>query len=532
LYVRAAHEEGHEGAVATLHRSRRKVWVTNGRALANLVRARCTECRLKTKKCMEQRMGHLPNQRVGIGAIFQSVAVDLFGPIEYQGTVNKRQVGKGWGVDFVCTTTSAVHIEFVDTYSTESFLMALRRFMCFRGTPSRFQSDRGEQLVTAAKQVSSWDFKEVIQWTGKKGIEWILVPTGGQHFNGQAERMIGLIKKQIRRSFEGRKYSHEETITILQEAAQVINGKPLGLNPWPEGEPLCPQDLLLGRAHPGQPEVKFETGRQLTRRFENVQRAKEEFWGRWIREVFPGLLKQTEWTRNKMDVKIGDIVLRKDETAAGQTYKYTRVIKVHVGTDGRVRAADIEYRLPGETRYRTTTRPIHKMVLIIPVEEQIVGGSEEEAKKTGPEARNPEVMDGNEAQKTKGDEAPQAKDITKDDPLSTKGAKEKPTQKIWYKKVNPRKKAGKQSRTIIVTVPTKSEEIKDAGTTAKRKRERPRKLQRTNSSDPCKGSVLDPGEGVCADPRRGVAILGIGGPAPPKGDDEHQLSPDRGGEKT
>jgi hypothetical protein len=215
LYVRATHEEGHEGSVATLHRSRRKVWVTNERALADTVRSRCTECQLKTKKCMEQRMGPLLDHRVEIGAIFQSVAIDLFGPIEYQGTVNKRQVGKGWGVVFVCTTTSAVHIEFVDTFSTDSFLMALRRFMCLRGTPSRFQTDRGEQLVAAAKQVALWDFKEVMQWAGKKGIEWILVLTGGQHFNGQAERMIGLIKKQIWRSFEGRKYSHEENLTIL-----------------------------------------------------------------------------------------------------------------------------------------------------------------------------------------------------------------------------------------------------------------------------------------------------------------------------
>jgi hypothetical protein len=111
--------------------------------------------------------------------MFQSVAVDLFGPIEYQQHVKKRQVGKGWGVVFVCTTTSAMHVEFVDMYSTDSFLMALRRFMCDRGTPTRFQSDRGEQLVAAAKQVSSWDFKEVIQWAGKKGIEWTLVPTGG-----------------------------------------------------------------------------------------------------------------------------------------------------------------------------------------------------------------------------------------------------------------------------------------------------------------------------------------------------------------
>ncbi len=30
LYKQAAHEKGHEGSVSTLHRSRRKVWITNG----------------------------------------------------------------------------------------------------------------------------------------------------------------------------------------------------------------------------------------------------------------------------------------------------------------------------------------------------------------------------------------------------------------------------------------------------------------------------------------------------------------------
>ncbi len=45
-------------------------------------------------------------------------------------------------------------------------------------------------------------------------------------------------------------------------------------------------------------------------------------------------------------------------------------MKVHVSTDGRVRAADIEYKLPGESVFRMTTRPIHKLVLIIPIEEQ------------------------------------------------------------------------------------------------------------------------------------------------------------------
>jgi hypothetical protein len=90
------------------------------------------------------------------------------------------------GVMFVCTTTSAVHVDFVDTYSTDSFLMALRRFMCIRGFPSRIQSDRGEQLVAASKQITKWNFSDVMQWAGKKGIKLVLVPTAGQHFNGQA----------------------------------------------------------------------------------------------------------------------------------------------------------------------------------------------------------------------------------------------------------------------------------------------------------------------------------------------------------
>jgi hypothetical protein len=44
--------------------------------------------------------------------------------------------------------------------------------------------------------------------------------------------------------------------------------------------------------------------------------------------------------------------------------------------------------------------------------------------------------------------------------------------------------------------------------------------------------VLNHGEGVCADPGKGDATLGVGGPGPPGGDSEHQLSLDRGGEKT
>jgi hypothetical protein len=189
--------------------------------------------------------------------------------------------------------------------------------------------------------------------------------------------MIGLIKKQLWKTFEGKKLSHEETLTLLAEAVQKINSRPITRNPRPEGEPLCVQDLMLGRAQPGEVEVKFKMGKQLTRRFENVQRTKQEFWRRWIEEEFPEMLKQNKLTRDKKELKVGDIVLGKDETAAGQTYKYARVTKVHISTDGRVRAADVEYKLPGEVGFRTTTRPIHKLVMVLPVEEQAHASGQE-----------------------------------------------------------------------------------------------------------------------------------------------------------
>ncbi len=65
---------------------------------------------VKRKKCLDQRIGPLLDHRVGPCPMFQSVAADLFGPIQYQGTVNKRQTGIGWGVMFVCMATSVIHM--------------------------------------------------------------------------------------------------------------------------------------------------------------------------------------------------------------------------------------------------------------------------------------------------------------------------------------------------------------------------------------------------------------------------------------
>ncbi len=137
--------------------------------------------------------------------------------------------------------------------------------MCVRGTPSRIQSDREEQLVAASKQVTAWDLKGVRRWAGRKRIEWRLVtnrlaalqrPSRKNDRDTQEADLAKLLRKQ--------------TATILQEAAQIINSRLWTGGLWAEGNPLSPEDLMLGKAGAGIPAVHFETGRQLVKRFRIV----------------------------------------------------------------------------------------------------------------------------------------------------------------------------------------------------------------------------------------------------------------------
>lgn len=78
------------------------------------------------------RTAALPAHRMGPAQTFQSPAVDLFGTPTFQDPYNKRRTEKAWGIVFICTASSLVHTEMTESYSIDSFLMALRKFMTGR----------------------------------------------------------------------------------------------------------------------------------------------------------------------------------------------------------------------------------------------------------------------------------------------------------------------------------------------------------------------------------------------------------------
>jgi hypothetical protein len=320
--------------------------------------------------------------------------VDLFGPITFQDTINKRGNGKAWGVVFVCTATSLVHVEVTDAYSTDSFLLAVRRFMAIHGAPSRFQSDQGTQLVAAAKQIRTWDWSKVHSEVGTRGAEWHLVPTGAQHFNGQAERMIGLLKPCLEQAVAGRRYSYGELATVMAEAAQVVNSRPIarGSEDTQAGGPITPLHLQLGRATVEVPRVRFEEAPSLTRRLQHAGEGVKQFWKKWMHLVFQEKLLSRTWRKVKRNVAVGDVVYMMEKDDDDEFCRMGIVEEVKEGPDGHIRTATVRYTNPGgDPQHRSppklAVRPIHKLAVIVPVdyrfEEDAVVEQAESQRKVG-----------------------------------------------------------------------------------------------------------------------------------------------------
>ncbi|GFU93771.1 integrase catalytic domain-containing protein [Trichonephila clavipes] len=67
-------------------------------------------------------------------------------------------------------------MELVTSLSTESFILALRRFISRRGHPFTIYSDNGKNLVGTSNELKNIDWKKVKDYGSLKKINWKLNP--------------------------------------------------------------------------------------------------------------------------------------------------------------------------------------------------------------------------------------------------------------------------------------------------------------------------------------------------------------------
>ncbi|VDM49882.1 unnamed protein product [Toxocara canis] len=193
---------------------------------------------------------------------FQHTGVDYFGPIEVRDAGVVRKI---WGCLWTCLTTRAVHIDTVSDLTAESFLNTFRRFAARRGTPKIIYSDNATTFSAADKVLAqTWEKgnleQENVCYGIERGITWQYTTRHSPWKGGVYERLVGMVKKTMRKALEWKILKTEEMTTFLCEVEAILNSRPLTyLYEEQDAKTIRPTDFICPYADI-QLRIRWETG--------------------------------------------------------------------------------------------------------------------------------------------------------------------------------------------------------------------------------------------------------------------------------
>ena len=93
-------------------------------------------------------------------------------------------------------------------------------------------------------------------------------------------------------------------------------------------------------------------------RWQLVQRITQHFWQRWSKEYLTRLQQRPKWWTSSDNVKVGALVLIREDNLPPLKWKLGRILEVHPGRDDKIRAVTLK------TADGVTQRPIVKISLL------------------------------------------------------------------------------------------------------------------------------------------------------------------------
>ncbi|KAI2646146.1 Retrovirus-related Pol polyprotein [Labeo rohita] len=280
-YDNQLHHLGSERLFAEI---RRHYWILRGREAVRWFQHTCPECRRWRGQPSVPLMSDLPGARLQLyKPAFHSCGMDYFGPFLIK---IGRRTEKRWGVLFECLTTRAVHLDLLPSLSTDSFLMALRRFIARRGTPAQLCQIKGPTSV--------------------EKIQFCFNPPAAPHFGGVWEREVRSVRSALYTVLGSQSVPEEVLMTVLLEVEAILNSKPVGYvsSDVADADPVTPSSLLMGWPDGSLPQVIYPESEMLSRRrWRHSQILADRFWSRFIRDYLPSLQTRQKWQVSPPDLQ-------------------------------------------------------------------------------------------------------------------------------------------------------------------------------------------------------------------------------------
>ena len=168
-------------------------------------------------------MANLLDERVGLyEPALSYTGIDFFGPLVVKHSKRTRRTQtrfKGYGAVFVCLMTRAVHLDLVGDLSTDSFLLALIRFMARRGKAKTIWTDNDTNLIGAERELSilmkDLNQAKIENSLINKGVTWTFSPPSRPWMGCSWESIVKLTKRSLKSVLKDRPVYKESLRTFL-----------------------------------------------------------------------------------------------------------------------------------------------------------------------------------------------------------------------------------------------------------------------------------------------------------------------------
>ena len=292
----------------------------------------CAKCKLhKSRAYAYPGNPPLPAYRTEARTPFEFCGLDYAGPFEID---SHDFGGHMWICLFTCLVTRACHLVMVPTCSTTAFIDAVKDLSTFYRMPTLFLSDNATQFHAADRLLRQLQSSKIVQDTfGVREIAWHFTPARASWVGGVFERMIGILKVELRKMSFGTKLTLQEARVHILEVQRIVNSRPLTRATARLDDDTCitPMDLIRGYREDATilPEVYledkledlWERKQNLPQQYLRKKSNREKFFKNLndgyfelLRFSSPGTPQKQGQRQTHRPPRVGDVVQIKQDT--------------------------------------------------------------------------------------------------------------------------------------------------------------------------------------------------------------------------